>query len=1156
MTDFVHLHLHTDYSLLDGAGKISDYVAEAKKLGMKALAITDHGVMFGVIRHYDACIAEGIKPIIGCEMYVSPKDCHIKDGTNSARYHLILLAKTTEGYKNLVKLCSIAYTEGFYTKPRVDHALLEQYHEGLICLSACLQGEVPRYIADGNYELAKNTALWYNSVFGQGNYYLEVQDHRLPEDRKIMPLIRQLSQETGIPMVATNDCHYVHRDDAEAQDVLMCIGLQKNVSDTNRMKYATDELYLKSGDEMAERFVDYPGAIENSVKIAEMVDMEIPKPGPILPDFEIPEGFRDTAEYLRHISVEGLHTRYPEVFAGDGNSNPEFRKTLEERLEYELSVIIKMHFEGYFLIVQDYVNWAKTHDVPVGPGRGSGAGSLVAYCIRITDIEPMEYDLLFERFLNPSRISMPDFDVDFCFEKRQNVIQYVTEHYGREKVAQIITFGTLKAKQVVKDVGRVLEVPLPEVNAICKLIPEDPKMTLDIAFNGKKDKEGNWLYLPSKELQEYRERGGMYAKLFEVARKLEGMSRHSSLHAAGIVIGKEPIVNYVPLYVDQKTHSVATQFTMDLIEDRGLVKMDFLGLKTLTLIKHTVELVKIKEPDFDLDKIPQDRDKLTFELFDRGDSDCIFQFESAGMKNTLKRAKPSNIAELSALNALYRPGPMDNIPAYIDGKQNPEKVKYPDPSLEGILKETFGVIVYQEQVMKVAQVLSGYSLAEADNLRKIMGKKKVDKLPAEEKKFIEGAVKNGHTEEQAKNIFELLKPFAGYGFNKSHAVGYTVLAYQTGYLKSHYPVEFIAANLTNEISSPDKFNEYLALCKSYGIEVTPPDINHSIKYFTVDDGKIIYGICGIKGVGEGVAEAIIKERTDNGPFKSYMDFLERVDSKVLSSKVVECLIQAGAFDNFGINRPTLLNCVKDAMDFVAKKKEEDASQQIALFGEEDVPKAEFVMKQLPDYSSKEKLEMEYSLLGFYVSGHPLDAFSSAIKKSVSVHLGKPETYPLGTQVSLVVQLNGFKKHITKTGKEMAYLTVSDYSGTCDVTVFPKDWERYSPLLTEGNIYGITGTFQQGNFGDRIDFTLKELFTDPNMLPAESRTQLHIQVPEAIATKETISKIVSLVENNPGELITYIHIEDKVLRAGDRFRAAFNDVLEEELRDLSCSVWVH
>lgn len=1083
---FTHLHNHTDFSLLDGAAPIERYMEKAKAFGMRSLAITDHGNMFGALRFYFAAKKAGINPILGCEFYTNPEsrtDKAMVGGKKPHQYHLILLAMNEVGYHNLMILNSLAYTEGFYFKPRIDDELLVKYNEGLICLSACLGGEILQLLLHNQYEEAKERALWHASIFDNGRYYLEMQDHGLPEQRRTNPILKQLSTETGLPLVCTNDIHYIEQSDANAQDLLLCIGTNSKKNDPDRMRFPNSEFYMKDAKQMQDLFSWCPEAVENTQKIAAMCNLEIHLPGPLLPDFKVPSDFASPADYLRHVSNQGMLKRYPAI-----------TEALQVRLDYELDIIIRMKFEGYFLIVMDYIQWAKDHDIPVGPGRGSGAGSLVAYSVGITDVDPIKYNLLFERFLNPDRVSMPDFDIDFCYERRQEVINYVTEHYGTERVAQIATFGTLKAKAVVKDVARVLDIPFDESNNICKLIPEDPKMTLEKAFE------------MSKELVELEQRGGIYAELFDAARRLEGLNRHTSTHAAGVVIGKEELVNYVPLYRDAKTGAISTQYTMDLIEDCGLVKMDFLGLKTLTLIKHTEDLIKKKDPSFSAADIDE-QDPKTFAMLSRGESAAVFQFESAGMQNILKEAQPSDIEDLVALNALYRPGPMAYIPQFIACKRGKQPITYANPELEDELKTTYGVIVYQEQVMKVAQIIAGYSLGNADILRRIMGKKKVAALEAEKVKFVAGAKALGRSEKHAVEIFEMLEPFAGYGFNKSHAVAYSVVAYQTAFLKANYPAEFWAANLTNEMGSPDKFAEYLQVAKEQGLQIMAPSINYSDKHFSVVGNTIVYGLAGIKNVGEGAVELFVAEREKNGPFKDFLDFLSRIDSRSSNSKLLESLIKAGAFDTMGVNRPTLLANVADAVTYVQKRREERAFGQISLFDDEiETQMDTFTMKEEQDWEIHEKLETEKALLGFYISGHPMDAYKQAIKQRVTVNTAKTDQLPFGRATNIIAMVTSIRAYTTKKGTVMAFLQLTDLNASFDATLFPKTFEQFKDVLQVDGIYGFTGNFDNSRGGDKVSFLIEQIFTNPEDLSPMAVTKCHIELEKSFCTPEHITQL--------------------------------------------------
>ncbi|MGP1508705.1 MAG: DNA polymerase III subunit alpha [Sphaerochaeta sp.] len=1111
MTEFVHLHNHTDFSLLDGAASIPKYIAKAKEFGMKALAITDHGNMFGVLDFYDACTKAGIQPIPGCEFYINPDGRASREAGNHY-YHLILLAMNDKGYHNLMELNSIAFLEGFYYKPRIDNETLAQHSEGLICTSACLAGEIPQKLLAGNVEGAYETARWYKNLFGD-RYYIEIQNHFIPEELQVLPQLVKLARELDIKLVATNDIHYINKDDANAHDILLCIGTGKKKADTDRMRFDTEEFYMKSPDEMAELFSAYPDSISNTVELASRCSFKINFPGPKLPGVDVPSMYADTKEYLTALSWEGLRKRYPGY-----ESDPEQKKILEDRLSYELGIILKMGFDGYYLIVRDYICWAKTHDIPVGAGRGSGAGSIVAYCIDITNVDPIAHDLLFERFLNPERVSLPDFDIDFCYEGRQSVIDYVTEHYGVDRVGQIATFGTLKAKAVVKDVARVLDIPFDESNRITKYILD---VLPDEAKPGDNDKDAKkptptllqWSIHVSPELQEMIARGGVYEELFKVSLTLENLSRHVSTHACGVVIGQTPLKDYVPLYKDPKSGGISTQYTMNNLERCGLVKMDFLGLKTLTLIRNTQRLIRRKNPEFDIEKI-KDGDKETFEMLSKGDSMMVFQLESPGMQKNLRLLEPTRFDELDAMVSLYRPGPMEYIPRYIDSKQGRIPIRYPDPSLAKLLESTYGVIVYQEQVMRVAQIIAGFTLGEADTLRKIMGKKKVKEMPAQREKFISGAVKNGHTMEHAEEIFHMLEPFAKYGFNKSHSVCYTVLAYRTAYLKCHYRPEFLAANLTNEIGSGDKYKEYLDYVKECGVEILPPSVNDSDMYFNVVGNKLIYGLAGIKGVGASTVQCILDERVANGPYTDFLDFVRRSDAKVLNSGVLEGLINSGALDCFGYNRPTLLENYEMAIKSTKEDKDAKSVGQNLLFGAEDDGSANFEMKVKPDYAFMEKLEIEKNYLGFYLSGHPLDTYKTVWENCVKLDLSKPERINEGPKYDFIGMITELKEVQTKSGGKMGRLTVEDYNGRLEVTVFPKQWAMCSLGLSVGKIIGLHGSFK--TYNDRLGFTADVVYGDPFQMKPERARRVFVEIDHSIyAGRDSLREMRSAARKHRG-----------------------------------------
>jgi len=1093
MANFVHLHVHSDYSLADAAVSIADLVGRAEELGMTHLALTDHGNMFGAMEFLTTCAKKKnkVKPIIGCEVYVSPGSRFDKSGAEyeNKYYHMVLLAYNRQGYFNLVKICSLAYTEGFYYRPRIDDDLLKKHHEGIIALSACVSGEIPRLIQNGNMEEAVNRAVFYRDLFGNDEngepcFYLEIQDHGIPSEylrgsdlsqKDINNLLAVISKKTGIPLVATNDVHYLSRDDNTAHDILLCIGTGKIRTDEKRKKYFGDQFYFKTSDEMASLFAEYPDAIENTIRIANRCNTDVPEISDkdiqnYLPDFNIPKDFENDGAYLRHLVYEGLGQRYPKEKSADGKE----WKNIKDRGDFELKTIIDMGYTGYFLIVADFIDFANKKRIPVGPGRGSGAGSIVAYSLRITDIDPLKYNLVFERFLNPDRVSMPDFDIDFANFGREEVIDYVTDKYGKNKVGQIITFGTLKAKLVIKDVARSLDISLDEANMILKLIPEQQgqeAVTLKIAFERE------------PKLREL-ENNSRYTELFQIARKLEGLNRHTSLHAAGVVIGKNPLIDMVPLFQERddaktgKPGAIATQFSMEYLERCGLVKMDFLGLQTLDVIKHTEELIHLhggEYSNFCVKDVPEN-DAHVFKMLGEGNSFGIFQFESDGMQNLLKQAKPSSIEDLAALNALYRPGPMESIPRFVASKNGKEKITYPDKSLEGLLKETYGVITYQEHVMQIAQIIAGFSLAQADELRRAMGKKKMDKMLEGKEKFLEGARQRGHSGEKAEKIFKLLEPFAGYGFNKSHAAAYSVVAYHTAYLKVHFPAEFMAANLTNDIHSPkkDRLSHCISEARKMGITVDPPNVNKSGKLFTVVDGRIVFGFLGIKGIGDAPSQEIVNERK-NGPYKSFIEFLDRVNIKAVGKKVIELLIQTGAFDDFGVTRETLAGNLERAFEYAQKSKEETALGQVNLFGDaEDAALPDFNMEEFPKMSRTDRLNLEKKLIGFYFSGHPMDEYKDIWEKAVTVSLGQTESYKIGSNCILVGIINNIKPYITSKGQKMGFAVISDYNGELEITFFTAVWEKISDRLENDKVVILKGKIEYQKDKDKYSFVAEDI----------------------------------------------------------------------------------
>lgn len=1146
MTNFVHIHNHSDYSLLDGAASIGNMVKKAKSLGMDHLALTDHGNMFGSLRFYDACIKEGINPLVGCEVYISPESRFLRN-KDSKYFHMVLIARNFVGYKNLMRLVSDAYKEGFYFRPRIDDEILTKYSEGLICTSACIGGEIPQLIIKGKYEEAKKKAIFYNELFGQDNFYMEVQRHGIPDEKVSNDGIVKIGKETGIPIIATNDIHYIEKDHAKAHEILLCIGTAKKLDDPNHFHFYSQEFYFKTPEEMSELFSDIPESITNTIKLAERCELEIIRPGPILPNYEIPEGFESSEDYVTHIVYEGLEKRYPEI-----------TDKIKERTDYELSVIFDMNgssFAGYFLIVWDFIKYAKDRDIPVGPGRGSGAGSIVAYAMEITDIDPLKYNLLFERFLNPERVSMPDFDVDFCNEGRGEVIDYVTKKYGQDKVGAICTFGTLKTKAVIKDVARVLDIPFDEANEISKLIPEGK---VELPDGSKVKVNVNVSVQVEPKLQEYRSRGGRYEELFKVAAILENMNRHVSTHACGMVIGQEILTEYVPLFKDQKTGQISTEFTMDLLEPCGLVKMDFLGLKTLTVIKNTEKLIRKHTPDFDIQKV-SDEDEKTFKMLSEGKSDAVFQFESGGMQKILRDAKPQDLEEMIALNALYRPGPMQFIPQYIKTKSGKQKIQYPDPSLEEILKPTYGVIVYQEQVMQVAQIIGGFSLGKADIMRRAMGKKKVKEMEEMKVEFVAGAKEKGFAEKHASGIFEMLEPFAGYGFNKSHAAAYSVIAYKTAYLKANFPAEFMAANLTNEINNPDKFSNYLSICQQMGIEILPPDINVSEKLFTVVDGKIYYGLQGIKKVGETVVENIVEVRENGGPFIDIKDFLERVELKTVNKGVLEAMILSGLFDQTGENRPTLMHNLEMLVSFYSKKKESAKYGQTSLFedNEEEIfPDPVFIQQE--DFPKLEKLTLEKEYLGFFYSGHPMDDYREIWEKGVSLNLKNVVNATPGKSYTLLGMVKELREWTVgrgrNKGRQMAVANLEDFNGTVKLTFFPDGWEKCQYHIANEKIVVIKGKLDFGR-GDEPDpqIIVNEV-QQPDELGEQIPREVHIRLQPEVEETE-LYDLRNFMIGNSGECSVFLHIakpdsqDETIIRANPNAKMTSNRNTLLNLKDL-------
>ena len=1074
MSKFVHLHIHSEFSLLDGANRIKDLPVRAKELGMDAMALTDHGVMYGAIDFYKACKKEGIKPIIGCEMYVSPRSRLSKEpGIDNKYYHLILLAKNNQGYKNLSKLVSLSFIDGYYYKPRIDLEILEKYHEGLICLSGCLAGAVNQALLNGNNEKAEEIALWHKKVFGE-DYYIEVQNNGLQEQVLANQKLIQLARKLDIPIVATNDAHYLKKEDAYNHEVLLCIQTGKRMSDVDRMRFDTDELYVKSPEEMSEYFKAFPEAIENTVKIAEKCNVEFEFGHTILPNYEVPPEYPTHYDFFKKLCDDGIQKRYGE--------NPS--KEILDRAEYEMKIIKEMGYVDYYLIVWDFIFYAKTHDIPVGPGRGSGAGSILAYAIGITDIDPMKYGLLFERFLNPERVSMPDFDVDFCYEHRQDVIDYVSRKYGHDHVSQIITFGTMAAKMVIRDVARVLDVPYAEADMLAKMIPNELHITI------KKALEQN------KELKEKYDTDQTVKKVLDIAMGLEGMPRQTSTHACGIVITKDPVDTYVPLYV--RDGQISTQYIMTTLEELGLLKMDFLGLRTLTVIKDTMDLVK-KDRGIDVEFDKDMSDPKVYKLWQEGKSCGIFQFESQGMTKFMKELKPDCLEDLIAGVSLYRPGPMDQIPRYIRGKQNPGHNEYTHPRLEPILNVTYGCMVYQEQVMQIVRDLAGYSLGRADLVRRAMGKKKLDVMAKEREIFINGqvdengkvivpgCVRNGIDAKSANKIFDEMAEFAKYAFNKSHAACYAVVAYRTAYLKAYYPAEFMAATLNSFLGNLDKIPQYIDECKSLGIQILRPEINKSYNKFTVEKTQnnefaIRFGLGSIKNVGTVPVNKIVEEREKNGEYKNFVDFCERIADEAVNKKCIESLIKAGAFGEFPQTRSTLLASFENIIDSIQSQKRRGLDGQVSMFDvgndqqKEKLNDMKYQFEIREELPNKELLSLEKEMLGIYISGHPLEKIKEQLKQQTNINtkelhkidkqmssqsneegiVKEKLKYKDGQQVRYAGIITSIKKKYTKSNKIMAFITIEDLYGTAEIIAFENAYLKSEKSLVEENIVLVEG----------------------------------------------------------------------------------------------------
>ena len=1050
---FAHLHVHTEYSLLDGSNKIKECIARVKELGMDSVAITDHGVMYGVIDFYRAAKAAGIRPILGCEVYVAPGSRFDKEtgGDREERYyHLVLLAENDLGYHNLMKIVSRGFTEGYYYRPRVDREILEQYHEGIIALSACLAGEVQRNILRGMYEEGKAAALRYQKIFGEGNFFLELQDHGIPEQKLVNQGLVRMAKETGIELVATNDVHYTYAEDEKPHDILLCIQTGKKIEDEDRMRYEGGQYYIKSEEEMRELFPYAPQALENTERIARRCNVEIEFGVTKLPKFDVPEGYTSW-EYLNKLCREGFERRYPD--AGED---------LRERLEYELSTIHSMGYVDYFLIVWDFIRYARDHGIMVGPGRGSAAGSIVAYCLEITSIDPIKYQLLFERFLNPERVSMPDIDVDFCFERRQEVIDYVVRKYGSDRVVQIVTFGTLAARGVIRDVGRVMDLPYAFVDSIAKMVPQELNITLERALK------------MSQELKKSYEEDPQVRELIDMSMRLEGLPRHTSMHAAGVVISQKAIDEYVPLSLGSDG-SVTTQFTMTTLEELGLLKMDFLGLRTLTVIQDAARLAeKSAGHPIDINQIDYN-DKAVLDSIGTGRTDGVFQLESAGMKSFMKELKPQSLEDIIAGISLYRPGPMDFIPKYIKGKNNVDSITYDCPQLKPILEPTYGCIVYQEQVMQIVRDLGGYTLGRSDLVRRAMSKKKGDVMQKERQNFVygnpeegvPGCVSNGIDEKTANKIYDEMIDFAKYAFNKSHAAAYAVVAYQTAWLKYYYPVEFMAALMTSGIDNPGNVAEYIYTCRQMGIGILPPDINEGVGNFSVDGGNIRYGLAAIKSIGRPVIESLIRERERGGKFRSLKDFIERMSGKEVNKRTIEHFIKSGAFDSLGGTRKQFMVVYIQLMDQVNQERKYSMTGQMSLFdlvGEEEKAEFDTQMPDVGEYEKETRLSFEKEVLGVYLSGHPMEEYEERWRKGITrttldfqldEETGRTRVHD-GVKETVGGIIAGKTIKYTKNNKTMAFLTIEDLAGTVEVVVFPRDYEKYQQYLTEENKVFVRG----------------------------------------------------------------------------------------------------
>ncbi|MGN0550541.1 MAG: DNA polymerase III subunit alpha [Acutalibacteraceae bacterium] len=1151
---FVHLHVHSEYSLLDGACKLKELVKLAKSQGQTAVAVTDHGAMYSAVDFYKLAKKEGIKPVIGCEVYVAKRGRLDKTPElDRENRHMVLLCKNNTGYQNLIKLVSLAWTEGFYNKPRIDDELLEKYHEGLICLSACLAGELPKLLLNGEYEAAKNKALYYQRLFGKDNYYIELQDHGIQEQKITNPQLIKISRETGIPLVVTNDCHYLKKEDSKMHHILLCIQTNHTVLDEDKMEFATDEFYFKSEQEMRSLFPDEQQAFDNTAKIAEMCNVEFEFGNTKLPHFEVPDKM-DHFEYFKKQCYDGLYKKY--------GKNP--GKALTDRLEYELETVKKMGYVDYYLIVNDFIQYAKSQNIPVGPGRGSGAGSLAAYCIGITGIDPIKYNLLFERFLNPERVSMPDFDIDFCKDRRQEVIDYVIRKYGVDHVAQIIAFGTMAARGAIRDVGRALAIPYAAVDVIAKLIPNDLGMTIEKALS------------ISAELKNKYDTEPQTHDLIDMAMSIEGMPRHATTHAAGVVITRDPVDFYVPLAKNDE--AIVTQYTMTTLEELGLLKMDFLGLRNLTVLKDAEDMILLSDPNYSESDIKED-DRQVFDMLSQGQSEGVFQFESQGMKNVLTQLKPNSVEDLIAVISLYRPGPMDSIPMYIENRHNPQKIKYKHPLLKEILDVTYGCIVYQEQVMQIFRTLAGYSLGRADIVRRAMSKKKKDVMEYERNIFInglvsedgavevEGCIRRGVDESTAVSIFKDMESFASYAFNKSHAAAYANISYKTAWMKCHYPKEYMAALLTSVLDNTNKLSAYTAECKRLGIEVLPPDVNVSTNGFTVSGGDIRFGLMAIKNLGKAFIDEIVKERK-NGQFTSFYNFCKRMHGKGMNSRAVESLIKCGALDGLNANRRQMLANLKTILDGLDQEKRKNMDGQLSFFdSEETASSGEPVLAPLEEFPMTELLAMEKEIAGMYLSGHPMkkyEAVCSSLKTDKILDIVGDENgsskYRDGAKVRVIAIISSVKLKATKNNAMMAFVTLEDISGSMEMLVFPQTLTEYGSLFLEGNVIDIMATVSL-----REEEEAKLLCNQAKIAPTQVRAGEEKNGERKENTKKTGQKILYLrmksrnsteykkaenlisIFDGASPVIFVLTGEKKQLKAPRSLYVDINDVLIKELK---------